>query len=640
MSKKRRRRPQNAAVRPISKQSSATSTKKTGPVLSALVNLWRRLHSFFKASGKQDRQADKSESIFLSRLLKKGASALIVIVVVVVLFAVLSDLFAGDKVVFKPFLVSSELQGKLNDEIIAKRLIHDISVMVREANSVKKSQGFDVPLITSLPDVQLPASNVSVKALVEYVQAFRPLRYVKRKLGVKSAIEVNGEVLLEDDDNIRISLHITKDNSDGPRFTGKPNKFDVAFAEACEFIMANTEPYLYAVYLYQKKKPGQALGQVQYFLQEDPAENRRLALLLWGLILMDEKKHNEAIAKFEEATRNTLAGPGRERELAVAYNNWGLGLLSQCKTEEAIAKFKEAIQIDPNLALTYSNYGKALIDSGKTDEAEQKLYQALKLDADIAAAYFNLGYIFADNKPDESIAKYRAAINRDPNYVRAYSGLGAVLVEHFSSTRTGEAIEMLNKAIELDGQFAPAYINRALAWAYAPEANFKKAIEDGEKAVSLYGKMSKEEPGCIDFTERFARAYNNLGWFYEEDKNFGAAVANYQNAIDLLPKYHYAYTGKADALRKWGGAHVKEALETYTWVLQQQDANQSSRVAAYKGLGRLLREKSRGLASAARRADLEKAISMFEDGLKLRPNDGELKQDLTEAKAALGNSSR
>jgi hypothetical protein len=80
---------------------------------------------------------------------------------------------------------------------------------------------------------------------LEYVRAFPPFRYVKRKLG-KSAIEVNGEVLLEDDDNIRISLHITKDNSDGPRFTGKPNRIDVAFAEACEFIMANTEPYLKA----------------------------------------------------------------------------------------------------------------------------------------------------------------------------------------------------------------------------------------------------------------------------------------------------------------------------------------------------------------------------------------------------------
>jgi tetratricopeptide (TPR) repeat protein len=618
------------------------SSRENSRGLGALTgSLYRRLVAFaqvFKAArGQREPESLKKEGSLVTRLLMKGATTLTVITIVVVATALLSDLFAGNRVVIKSFLVSSELQGKLNDEMIANLLRHDISIMVREAKSVKKSHGFDVPLMTTLPDVQVPASSLSVKTFLRYVQAFPPLRYIERLLGLRST-EVNGEARLEGD-WVKISLRITKDPPDdlpkeAKTFTASLSNIEPAIAEASEYILAYAEPYLWAAYLYEKKQPDRALGQVQYCMLKDPAENRRMALILWGLILMDEGKYDEAIARFEEATKDAAAGHERERELAVAYNNWGLALLYECKVAEAIPKFDESIRHDPNFALTYNNYGKAFMDSGKKDEAVAKLEQALNLDPDLATAYFNLGIILANDKPEKAVAKFMAAIHKDENYVEAYNGLGQVLVDNFASTRNGEAFDRLNKAIGLDKEFAPAYINRALAW--ANEGNFKKAIEDGEKAVNLYPKMPKDRQGCADFNERYSRAYNNLGWFYEEDKQYEPAAANYQRAVDLDPKYHLAYKGKADALRKWGGAHIKEALTIYEWLLQVPEASRNISFSAYKSEGEILLERSRSRGPAERRADLEKSISVFEEALKLKPADEDVTADLAKAKAALG----
>lgn len=650
MSSRRSRRSKNREQRSNSNKSSATSSGEKGRGLGARAgSLYRRLRAFvgsFKAArGRRGQKASENKDGLVSRLLKKGATALTVITLVVVAVAFVEDLFTGNKVVIKSFDISPELQGKFNDEMFANLLKHEISIRIHEAKSIRKSKGIEVPLMTNLPDVQVPVTNVPVKTLMRYIQESRLFRYVKRVFGL-NPIEVNGAVLPEGD-KIKINLSLKEGLSDDLPQRLKtvaldPNNFDPAMAEVSEFILDYAEPYIWAAYLYQTKQTDKARGQVEYCKRKNPDENMRMALVLSGLILMDDGKYDKAIAEFDEATKNASAGRERERELAVAYSNWGLALLYKCRPEEAIAKLEESIRHDQALGSTYNNYGKALIEIGKTDEAVVKLERALELDHDIATAYFNLGRILADEKPNEAVRKYMAAINLDPNYVEAYSGLGGVLVANFSDTHNDEvndeAFEKLNKAIKLDDKFAPAYINRALAW--DNQNNFDKAIEDGEKAVRFYPMMSKDKQGCDDFKVSYSHAYNNLGWFYEEKKLYEPAVANYQKAINLDPKYHYAYAGKADALREWGGSHVKESQKIYEWVLQEPDADQRSRLAAFIGNGKLLLERSRGRSHAEKKADLEQSISMFEEALKLKQNDKEVEADLEKAQAALRSLSK
>ena len=612
-----------------------------------------------------------------ARLLRKGATLLTAAVVVVITSVLLSDVINGNKVVIKPFQVSPELKDIYDDEVVAHLIKHNISVMMYEANSLKASGGFDLPVSAKLPDVQVPAANISVKSLMRYVHEFVPLRYLKRLAGL-NPIEVDGEALLRGD-KVTINLRLTRDEGGVPvvepkTFTGSRDNLEPLIKETSQFIMAYAEPYLWAVYLYQTRRTDEALAQVQYCLRKEPAESRHMALALWGLILIDQEKYREAIDKLEEATK--YVPKGRERELATAYNNWGLALLYECKTEEAIPKFEEAIRHAPDHAYAYNNYGKAFLDRADTkgDREEtrkgvEQLEQALKLDPNLATAYYNLAYAQADEKPYDAVALYLEAIKLNPEYVDAYSGLGLVLTESVSPARPDEALEKLNRAIELDKSFAPAYANRALAW--ASKGDFKRAIADGEAGVRLYENLSQARRGCGNFKHRQALAYNNLGWFYEKEMNYPAAVANYDKATQLDPDFHYAYTGKGDALRKAGRSRaalaayevvirepradensrvtayagagevfralgrLDEALAAYQSVLGSPKADEEKRFAAYKGGGEALLRRSRGRAPAERRGDLELSVSMFDEALKIRPDAKDVQAELSRAKGAL-----
>ncbi|MCA1568576.1 MAG: tetratricopeptide repeat protein [Acidobacteria bacterium] len=620
-----------ATSEPTAAHLQAEASAKSNRLSSLLQPL--RKFSFF-SNTTPDKGTEKTEtqlSNLPSRILKAGVTFLTVALITVITSVLFLDVFKKDTVVIEPFHISSELQSKgYNDELVAGHIAHQISVMIREMKSIKRSQGFDLPLSTKLPDIQVPATNVSAKNIMRYIQEFPPLRSFKRSFGL-NPIRVEGQVLLLNEE-VKIDLRIEQDNDgDQPAqaktFTGNVKNIEPLFVEISQYIMSYAEPYLWAVYLYQKKRPDESLAQIQNYLHQNSADNADMALSLWGLILLDQEKYDEAIAKFEEATKS-VGSVGKKRELVAAYNNWGLALLHQHKIAEAMSKFDEAIQHDPNHALTYNNYAKALLERKQNKEAIEKLKQALRLDPNLAAAYYNKAYAVAEEKPEDAIALYLTAINIDQNFAEAYNRLGLLLADGIEPPRMKEAFEKLNKAIELNPNYAYAYTNRALAW--AKQGNFKKAIADAEEAVRLYEKQLESRRGDNDFVEAYARAYNNLGWYYEEEGEFDRAVVNYEKAIKINPKYFYAYVGKGDALLK--AKRFDDALAAYEFVTRQPEADERSRFAAYEAMGLVFSERSRHHALTEKREDIELAISMFNEALIITPNAKEVLDKLAKAK--------
>jgi len=65
----------------------------------------------------------------------------------------------------------------------------------------------------------------------------------------------------------------------------------------------------------------------------------------------------------------------------------------------------------------------------------------------LAAAYNNLGKVYAhEGKMDQALARFRQAIDLDPNFAAAYKNLGLALA---SQGKKEKAEEMLKKAMEL-----------------------------------------------------------------------------------------------------------------------------------------------------------------------------------------------
>jgi tetratricopeptide (TPR) repeat protein len=562
-----------------------------------------------------------------------------------------SDLFQKDAVVIKPFVLNSELQSKGYDgQTVAIQLVHDITTMIQEAGSLKQAEGFDVPLSTKLPDVEVPGAGITAKSLLRYVQEFAPLRYVRRKLGF-NPIQIEGEASLHGE-QLRIDLRILKDVNGKTALLpktfikdlrGEVRGIESLFTESSEYILEDIEPYLWAVHLYRNKETEKALTKIQYCMSQNP-EHTEFALLLWGLILIDEKKYDEAIAKFEEITKTHNGGYSKEA-LAGAYNNWGLALLYQGKTDPAIAKFDEAIRLDPNHALTYNNYGKAWLDKDELVKAREKLKQALALDPKLAMAYFHLAYTYWDENPEQAASQLNNSINLDPKYAPAYDRLGLLQATVLSPRQYEKGFANLRKAIELDHDYALAWANLGFALASkaegAPEsersAPIKEAISALRKAIQLYAKEEEQKRYDQDFIVRYAKANNDLGWAYEIAKDYERAVAGYERAFQISPTYYYALTGKGDALRKWGRREA--ALATYESVLQQPAVNQPSRLAAYKGEGLLYWQRCPICPPTRSRNALELAIAMFTRAQEIENSD-EIEKKLAEAKTALERLSK
>ncbi len=143
------------------------------------------------------------------------------------------------------------------------------------------------------------------------------------------------------------------------------------------------------------------------------------------------------------------------------YYNEGITLYNQKKYDEAIAKFDKALEIDQNhakskeySAYAWANKGLALYHQNKYSEAITCYDKAIAIDPNDAYAWYMKGYILSNTyigKYDEdqinlAIMYFDKAIAIDPNYAYAWYMKGIALER---CNRWAEARKCFDKAREL-----------------------------------------------------------------------------------------------------------------------------------------------------------------------------------------------
>ena len=201
-----------------------------------------------------------------------------------------------------------------------------------------------------------------------------------------------------------------------------------------------------------------------------------------------------------------------------------------------------------------------------------------------AQDYFRRAFKNDDlGKYEEAIEDLNKAIELKPDYTYAYNNRG------FAYNNLGQynrAIEDLDKAIELDPDNTYAYNNRGFA--YNNLGQYNRAIEDYDKAIEL-------DPD-------YARAYNNRGSTYDDLKQYDRAIEDYDKAIELDPDYALAYNNRGFAYNNLG--QYDRAIEDYDKAIEldPNDADYyTNRARAYRKLGKT----SLAEADEARAAELK-----------------------------------
>ncbi len=283
--------------------------------------------------------------------------------------------------------------------------------------------------------------------------------------------------------------------------------------------------------------------------------------------------YDQAIADFSRAIDANSA-------YGTAYDNRGKAYYEMYRYiryvalyEDAIADFARAIEIDPYHASAYHHRGEVYQNTGMFDAAFNDFNSAIKVDPGYLPAYQSLGEFYIDRAYyDDAFGVFNRVLEIDPDNAAAYSyrGLTLALYGNFDS-----AFADFEQALTLDPQNADFHINRAQG--YKAAGDFEAALEeleiaanldphaprvyyafdeiytrtgDSEAIITSYARAVEHNEDFVDLPSYYVRralVYFNTG-------DLLAAIADCSNALDLNPRYGYAYFLRG---------HFQQEIEAY-----------------------------------------------------------------------------
>ena len=246
-----------------------------------------------------------------------------------------------------------------------------------------------------------------------------------------------------------------------------------------------------------------------------------------------------------------------------------------------------------------------------------------------AAIYSNRGSVGTSQKQwNAALQDLNRAIELNPNFARAYMNRGSLygLLE-----RWDDALIDFDRAIELDPKLLPPYVYRGYIYGFKQE--FESALQDLDRAVSL--------------DEQNSTAYYIRATVYQKQKQWDNALQDINRAIEIDPDSaeHYIlrgnlYNNQFDEIDKAGADYnqaislapdsSKTSLARGIFYTQQEDWD-----LALKDLNRSLKLDSQNPEAYFSRGNVyalqerwDQATEDYERALELNPNNFQLQSNL------------
>jgi len=218
------------------------------------------------------------------------------------------------------------------------------------------------------------------------------------------------------------------------------------------------------------------------------AHNKSLYHYQMGQSFYAENNFTGALVEFTEAEKLTPKDPALLNDLGLTYFRKGHYDLAE-------AKYLKAIDLKPAYSEARNNLGVNYLEMKRWDDAIRQFKLVLddifyrgqdEADINLALAYLGKG-----DYP-QSLVLLRAAVGRNPGDPRARLHLGRV---YFALDKSELAIQEYRKALELNGSYAHAHYNLALAQvklqnAASAKNSFKEVIRIAPD--SEIGQLSRE----------------------------------------------------------------------------------------------------------------------------------------------------
>jgi tetratricopeptide (TPR) repeat protein len=354
--------------------------------------------------------------------------------------------------------------------------------------------------------------------------------------------------------------------------------------------------------------------------------------LLIGEMTARKGEYAEAIPYLEKA----VAGlPGNADGWALL----GRSYHAARRYDEAADAYKKAVELAPENANFRTTLGLILGQAGDLEGGLAELQKVTGAPGyKDASGWVNLGWIHRNmNKPEESIAAYRKALELDPKQEQAALGLGWA----YQYTKDyDKAIAAYEQAMKIDPKDASADANLGIAWCYffkrmVPEARAyaEKAATAGRSTAQLTENIDKLEKAIAEgralTEEQIAEAQREQQAYEERMKRIEAAD---DGARSRNPATRARAAGELARLA--GPSAVPVLIH-----LMQTDPNYDVRIAATSALGAL------GPAARSALPNIDGMIrqpryaapigSATSEQLEAEMKDGDYRKALAEARARI-----
>jgi len=227
-----------------------------------------------------------------------------------------------------------------------------------------------------------------------------------------------------------------------------------------------------------------------------------------------------------------------EEGLAERSSSWDSAAI------ESVTRTVEARTDERAHGVALRNLAKVLSWAGKTAEAARLAARAVqRLGPDPESLFIAASFDMEVGRLEEAAEKLRAALVRDPEYVKAHTNLGVTLAR---SGQLEEALLHYDEALRLDPAHANALYNRGRLRSRRGELD--AAIEDFRGALRL-------EPEDEDARFNLASSLSRTG-------DTAAAAAEFARVVELNPADAEARLRMGEALRELErGAAQGEAVD-------------------------------------------------------------------------------
>lgn len=268
---------------------------------------------------------------------------------------------------------------------------------------------------------------------------------------------------------------------------------------------------------------------------------------------------------------------------AEAYNNIGVAYYRSADFDKATEYYNKSIALKPT-AKAYSNISIVNARLNKFDDANTNFLKAVKLDNTCSyKTGFMIGKACYENKMYDKAQVYLSQSKEaNKNYAPPHYYLALCLL---NKKDTAKALQYLDQAITLDGQYSYAYDKRGEV--YFAKGDYQKAVKDYTVSTDLnpllwtsylpMGKAYKELKQYQQQVDAFEKAletdrklgkvvYLELGNAYRDGlKLYERANAYYQKYIELNQMDDKGYTEAGKnfvAMKNYSAAsqHLKKAL--------------------------------------------------------------------------------